>query len=175
MHHGWYSFKNADYGYHDIDNANEKYINLIKERLNYFKNNPSYAFKFYLIKLCSMWTENAHSSIRNKVKFNENLEIVYDGPNQGLTNLEVFMILYQKALMFVIFGCSIIVLIQNRRNLSNELILLITIFIGGFLLHILLEAKSRYVIPYIVTIMPIASIVINKISFKIRKKLKEKN
>ncbi len=171
---GWYSYKYADYAYHDIDNANEKYISLIKERLNYFKNNPSYTFKFYLIKLCSMWTENAHSSIRNRIVMDENGKIVYDGKNQGLTDLEFLQILYQKALMFIIFGCSIIVLIQNRKNLSNELILLLTIFIGGFLFHVIWEAKSRYIIPYIVVLMPIAAIEINKAKFNIKKLLKRK-
>lgn len=170
---GWYTFKYADYAYHDIDNANEKYISLIKERLNYLKNNPSYTFKFYITKLCSMWTENAHSSIRNKIVLDENNKIVYDGENQGLTNLEVFQVKWQKALMFIIFGCSIIVLVQNRKNLSNELILLLTIFIGGFLFHVIWEAKSRYVIPYIVALMPIAAIEINNAKFNIGNLLKK--
>ncbi len=169
---GWYSYKYAYYGYHEFEHSNAIYIDLIKERLNYFKNNPSYTFKFYLTKLCSMWTENAHSSIRNRFKYNENNVAVFDGENQGLTNLEVFQLKWQKALMFIIFGCSIIVLIQNRKNLSNELILLLTIFIGGFLFHIIWEAKSRYIIPYIVVLMPIAAVEINKTKFNIRNILK---
>lgn len=169
---GWYSYKYADYAYHDIENANKKYSDLIKERLNYFKNNPSYAYKFYLTKLCSMWTENAHSSIRNRIKYDENKKVVYDGDNNGLNNLEVFQIMWQKALMFIIFGCSIIVLVQNRKSISNELILLLTIFIGGFLFHVIWEAKSRYIIPYIVALIPIAAV---EIDFKIRNRLKERN
>ena len=39
---------------------------------------------------------------------------------------------------------------------------LITIFIGGFAFHILWEAKSRYIIPYILVLIPISTIVINK-------------
>ena len=78
----------------------------------------------------------------------------------------------------MIFGCSVFVIIQNRKNLSNEIILLLTIFIGGFLFHVLWEAKSRYVIPYIVPLIPIASLEIkmNKQKFeKILKNIKKRN
>ncbi len=79
---------------------------------------------------------------------------------------------YQKVLILIIFICSIIVVFQNRKNLSNELILLLTIFIGGFLFHTIWEAKSRYIIPYIVVLIPLAGIEINKIKL-INKKGKE--
>ena len=52
-----------------------------------------------------------------------------------------------------------------------EIIFLITIFIGGFAFHILWEAKSRYIIPYIVVLIPVAAISINK--FNIKDKLKK--
>ena len=65
-------------------------------------------------------------------------------------------------------------LIQNRKNLSNELILLVTIFIGGFLFHVMWEAKSRYIIPYIIVLIPVATICINKIQFKFKRKEENK-
>lgn len=55
-----------------------------------------------------------------------------------------------------------IVLLQRRKNLSLEIIFLITIFIGGFAFHLLWEAKSRYIIPYIIVLIPIASIKIKE-------------
>ncbi len=172
---GWYHYDIAYYGYHQYENCREIYRELLKDRLNYFKENPKYTFNFYLTKFCSMWTENTHSCVRQKIKLNEEGKIVYDGPNCGLKDYEVFEILYQKALMFIIFGCSIIVLIQNIKNLSNELLLLVIIFIGGFLFHFLWEAKSRYIMPYIIVLIPVASIMFNKINFKRLKKIKEKN
>ena len=51
-----------------------------------------------------------------------------------------------------------------------DLIFLLTIFVGGFAFHILWEAKSRYIIPYIIVLIPIASICINK--FKMIDKIK---
>ena len=60
--------------------------------------------------------------------------------------------------MLIIFGRALFVLIQNRKNISNELILLVTIFIGGFFFHILWEGKSRYILPYVLRILPLACI-----------------
>ena len=68
-----------------------------------------------------------------------------------------------------------IVLIQNRKNLSLDIIFLITIFIGGFAFHILWEAKSRYIIPYIVVLIPVASISIKKFDIRLKKKFKKEN
>ncbi len=162
---GWYSYKYADYAYRDIENANEKYISLIKDRINHFIDNPSYAMKFYLVKICSMWTENNNSTVRQKILLDENDNVIKEEGKQELEDIHTFPVIYQKVLILIIFGCTMVVIIQNRKNLSNEFILFLTIFIGGFLFHIIWEAKSRYIIPYIVALIPIASIEIEKIKF----------
>ena len=78
--------------------------------------------------------------------------------------------IYQKAITILIYGGAFIAILKNRKNLSNELILLITIFIGGVLFHTIWEMKSRYTLPYVIMLMPVASIGIeyltSKISFK---------
>ena len=51
-------------------------------------------------------------------------------------------------------------MIKYRNNLTNEMILLIIVFVGGFLFHILWEAKSRYIISYILILIPFASVCI---------------
>lgn len=79
----------------------------------------------------------------------------YEDPLQEVAKPVTF---YQKALLMVICLCSFVVLIQNRKDLSLEVLFLVTIFIGGFVFHILWETKSRYVIPYIIVLIPIASI-----------------
>ena len=77
---------------------------------------------------------------------------------------------YEKVLLILIFGCSILVVYQKRKDMSLDLALLLIIFIGGFLFHLLWEAKSRYILPYIIAIIPIASIEIETI-FKKKKKM----
>ena len=115
-----------------------------------------YTFDFYTKKIASMWTENTYSAVRSNIT-EENDQIV---------KITEPLIIFQKASLILMCVCSLIVLIQNRKNLSTDVILLITIFIGGFAFHILWEAKSRYIIPYIITLIPVASICINKINMK---------
>ncbi len=166
---GWYSEEIAESAIKDPEMARKEYPQRIKDRLEYFVSNPGYTFKFYLDKITSMWTENTYSAIMNNT-------LEDDTP---INNLKEPLTFYQKALLIVTCVCCLIVLIQNRKNLSMEIIFLLTIFIGGFAFHILWEAKSRYIIPYIVVLIPIASICINKIDLKsmkiFRKRIKENN
>ena len=107
-----------------------------------------------------MWSENTYSSFFNN-KINDK-EVLKKGKDA--------IMFYQKASLLLITASSLIIIIQNRKKLSLEIIFLLTIFIGGFAFHILWEAKSRYIIPYIVILMPITAVEINK--FKIFKNIK---
>lgn len=169
---GWYS----DYGswaWEDLIGSKDRYKVAIKERIKYFTENPKYFIKFYIIKVASMWTENTYAGLWYNQTYNfdipENEEKIKAESMQldeKIKDKENVLVIYQKALILTIFGVTILAIIKNRKNLSNELILLITVFIGGFLFHIIWEAKSRYIIPYIVILIPIASICINNFNEK---------
>lgn len=150
---GWYSEDIGEPALKDPINKKIEYKDRIKERLTYFSNHLDYTFDFYTKKIASMWAENTYSAIRSNAS-EENDQIV---------NANKSLMLYQKTLLILMCVCSLIVLIQNGKNLSVDVIFLITIFIGGFAFHILWEAKSRYIIPYIIALIPVASIYINKI------------
>ena len=150
---GWYNESIGEPALKDPDGIKDEYANRIKERLEYFSQNLGYTFDFYAMKLASMWSENTYAAIW----YNKSSE------NDPLENLIEPLTFYQKVLLILSCVCAIIVLIQNRKNLTPELIYLLLIFMGGFAFHILWEAKSRYIIPYIVVLIPIASIQINKI------------
>ncbi len=160
---GWYNGKIGEYGLHNPEKAREEYPEKIKERINYLIKNPGYTIDFYVKKIASMWSENTYSSVWYNL---------VDGKN--IQDLEKPIEFYQKALIMTITTCSLIVLIQNRKKISLELLFLITIFVGGFSFHILWEAKSRYIIPYIVILMPVASITIENIKFNIKNILNNK-
>lgn len=153
---GWYSEDIGEPALKDPINKKIEYKDRIKERLTYFSNHLDYTFDFYTKKIASMWAENTYSAIRSNAS-EENDQIV---------NANKPLMLYQKTLLILMCVCSLIVLIQNRKNLSVDVIFLITIFIGGFAFHILWEAKSRYIIPYILALIPVASICINKMKLK---------
>ena len=82
-----------------------------------------------------MWTESTYSAIQNNIR----------SDNDYIKNFVKPIEFYQKALLVLICSSSLIVLIQNRKKLSLEIILLLTVFVGGFAFHILWEAKSRYI------------------------------
>lgn len=145
---GWYSENRGEYALKNTEKAKEEYKDEIKNRLEYLSNNAGYTIDFYVKKIASMWAENTYSSVRsNIVKENDPIEQFYG-----------VIMFFQKAMLIMLCVCSCIVLIQKRKNLSLDIIFLITIFIGGFAFHILWEAKSRYIIPYIIVLMPIASL-----------------
>ncbi len=156
---GWYSESIAEPAINNPEEIKGKYIQKIKDRLGYFILNPGDMFNFYTMKMASMWSENTYSAIQNNIS----------AENDPLGKYVQPLTFYQKSLLILTCICCLIVLIQNRKNISLEIIFLITIFIGGFAFHILWEAKSRYIIPYIVVLIPIASISINK--FHIKEKL----
>ena len=61
----------------------------------------------------------------------------------------------------------------DNRFINMEKLYLIIIFLGGFTFHILWEAKSRYIIPYVIILFPLATglidvIINNKIVNKIK-------
>ncbi len=163
---GWYSEGIGEPALKDPQAKKVEYVEKIKDRLEYFSKNMAYTFNFYTMKIASMWTENTYSAIRNNTT----------QENDVLEQFIEPLTFYQKALLILMSVCSLIVLIQNRKNLSLDLIFLLTIFIGGFSFHILWEAKSRYIIPYIIVLIPIASINIQKLKIidKIKTKIKEK-
>ena len=160
---GWYNEQIAVPALQDTENIKEEYQKRVKERLNYFSENIGYTFNFYIMKIVSMWAENTYAAVNiNDINTHAFLE--------NLTNPITF---YQKTLLILMSISIIAILIQNRKNLSINIIFLITIFLGGFAFHILWEAKSRYIIPYVVILIPMAAISINTKSLKEKLKIKK--
>lgn len=151
---GWYNEDIGEPALKNPESSKEEYAEKIKDRLTYFSQNMGYTFRFYIMKLASMWSENTYSAVR--------LNLLHESEDDYLNVIKEPLTFYQKALLILMCVCSIIVLIQNRKNLSVNVIYLLLIFMGGFAFHIIWEAKSRYIIPYIVVLIPIASIKINK-------------
>lgn len=151
---GWYNEEIAEKALKNRSGVKEEYQEKIKERLIYFSKNIGEAFQFYTNKIASMWTETTYSmAMNNHIEENEII--------RGIA-------FYQKVLCIIICGSTFIVLLQNRKNLSLDMIFLITIFIGGFTFHLLWEAKSRYILPYMLVLIPMAAIQIQQ--FKTKKK-----
>ena len=191
---GWYHSDTLQLAFENAEKAAGIYKTKIANRLKTFVQNPLYCVKFYTIKTATMWAENTYAAIWYNLSFiyddterlNENYfenlateeEKSEHQKNSALDNIVLkttpIVGAYQKALILILFGVTIIVLIKNRKNLSNELLLLVMTFVGGFLFHTIWEAKSRYIIPYIVVLMPITSIVVEDYIKETIQKIKSK-
>lgn len=173
---GWYKEKTASYSWNEIETADENYKNIIKERLNYFKNNIFYTIKFYSKKTISMWAEPLQEAIWQNLSFNFASDFLNEQSEEEalktkekdahLVYMESAIAIYQKTLLIIIFSSTTIFILKYRKNISNEVVLLVLCFIGGVLFHTMWEGKSRYIIPYIVILIPVASMKLKISKFK---------
>ena len=165
--YGWYA---------DIFGSGWKEGTLTKEiykldfqnKLAEFKD-PKNFIEFYKKKIASMWAECTFGSVWYNLSFNfgdmsvnegtatEEQILEYENVDKEVLKFYNFNKTYEKILVLLIFSAVLIFILRNN-NITNEQVLLILIFIGGFLFHILWEAKSRYIIPYVIILIPIASI-----------------
>ena len=172
---GWYNFDIMGMTFDLPEEANATYKKLISERLDYFAKNPIKFLEFYTFKIASMWAENTYaanlynnsaycgvSADRFKLKKNkeetEKLDKMVDNAYKPIS-------IIQKGIIIFTFGMVIRILIKYRKNISKEVLLLLLIFMGGFFFHILWEAKSRYILLYIVMLFPLVSINVPAVKF----------
>ena len=169
---GWYSQEAMKVAQTDVKNAKNYYPPILKERVKYLVTHPSEGFRFYKNKIVSMWTDNAFQCIfyNLPVHLDGMPKELYDSAineNEFYSNYFVEkgskqIKIYMKGIVLLVFSLILVNLLKHKKELSNEAILMITIFLGGFFFHVLWEAKSRYVIPYFVVLIPIACISLNK-------------
>lgn len=141
----------------------------IKERLEYFKNNPDKACRFFTNKLRSTWTEPTFQSLWSgpladsgqyvKTGFLKNLYgggPVYEAVNH-----------FGTVIIALIYICSLAGLIFNlicRRETGFFGLTVCMYLAGGFLFHAVWETKSQYVYPYVYLLIPFAMGNVGKIA-----------
>jgi hypothetical protein len=159
--YGWY---NSSYtlgvytgaGY-DSKVATEEGLKQIKEQIDYFKDNPEYANKFFNEKILSQWNEPSYASIWvNEARQTD------DEPPKFVTDiytgtlgkrLESYMNQYQQLLF--IMACVSFVAIAKKKDVTYYILPLVVL--GGFLFHMFFEAKSQYVITYVTLLIPMCA------------------
>ena len=154
----------------------EKLYPQMKERVKFLVTNPIKMIKFYTKKMITMWADPTmefrfYNSVYPKELNIEDFPIV-----NNILNLDAysFIQLYQKALLFLIYGGTIFAIWHQKKKLNKEIIFLCLIFLGGFGFHVLWEAKSRYIIPYVLILIPVASIGISNFIETIERKIKNR-
>lgn len=131
----------------------------LKRRLGEIAADPAGAAAFFREKILSQWLEPTVST------FSYGLRCTYQGRYNGLALTlfregalndlaKAYMNIYQQAL-YVLSCIGTLDLLRRRRNAAA--MALPVIIIGGFLFHTLMEAKSQYIYPYMVYMMPLAA------------------
>ncbi len=157
---GWYNGYSM-YTYQDVclyhtPTAKALGIAEIKARAKVFLKDPLYAADFYFRKFTSQWNDptyacflmtHATDSERNALG-----NSLYDGTVKKV--LEKFMDPYQ----LLIYGSILFLLLYRRKEKRPvEWYLLLIGVLGGVLFHELWEAKSRYVLPYFIIMLPMSA------------------
>ncbi|MCL2512706.1 MAG: glycosyltransferase family 39 protein [Oscillospiraceae bacterium] len=158
---GWFNAMYATGTYEaagmDAAKASEESVRIIKERLKVFSEDPKYAASFFYEKFASQWNEPTYQSIwTNQVRSH------YAEPNRlgnyicgdGEKTFKIYMGFYQQ----FIFLCCLMGLAVCLKRGNYTYLILPVIILGGFLYHMLFEAKSQYMLTYFVLMIPIAAL-----------------
>ena len=155
---GWFNRYIVEvYQYNDFNTEKAKQASNenIKQSLNNFKNNPNYALKFYSQKIASQWNNPTFQCIwinQGRKPESEYSHIEKSVLCDGVLSKVITQ--YSNILQTIIlFGTMLFVIIDFKKIKLTELIFAI-IFIGGFIFHIIWEAKCQYTLPYFVLIIP---------------------
>lgn len=163
---GWYNGFNFDtYKNTGMDKKETNRISseIIKERTEYFKENPKECFVFYRDKFLTQWTdptlascEATYTDYGGRAKI---IQRIYDG------DFNKFYVFFCNVLQNVIYIGVFIWSLNNFRKLLTSgqkecfvmtYIGIITV-IGGFIFHMMWEANSRYIFPYAMMLIPYAA------------------
>ncbi len=161
---GWYGDVVIE-AWQDTELAHFTYPQKIKNRVKELLEHPIYTVKFYWNKTISGWMDPYFQSFWYNVGVDNK-----DQTMENIINTTKYKIIenYQKAIVILIYSGAFICVLKNRKNLNEELMLILIIFIGGVLFHTIWEMKSRYTLPYVIMLIPASSIGIQYFLDKIK-------
>jgi len=157
---GWYDVNYTVINFRDSgmdhDVANERSLQAIRERVAELRRDPHYTNAFFAEKTKSQWNEPSCQSIwtnqvRGRYKDMGSLAEWICG--EGEYRVKAWMNLFQQ-MTYVMATYGVLCLLKKRRI---EDVLIPTVILGGFLYHLICEAKSQYIIPYLILMIPLAA------------------
>lgn len=170
---GWYNGFNFDtYQAVGMDSkaANALSKEAIAERLDYFKENPSYTISFYAGKFLSQWCDGSYASRQATLATfggrNTFFQELYEG--RYSTYFIEFCNLLQNQ---IYLGVLLFAVLTYKKKTSVHtqglpLYVFMIAILGGLLFHMLWEANSRYILPYGLLLLPYAAYGIGRILTK---------
>lgn len=158
---GWYNgyvstLYDENYG-NKIQMTSEA-IQKLKELTAEFITHPKYAVTFLTKKVASEWCEPTFQSFWIGLRCSSAIQ----SPSwvasvlKGKTNL--ILTAYLNVFQSFVYAGVLLYLWLQRQKIELKQLLLGIIFIGGFLFHLIWEAKGQYTITYFCTVLPYAVI-----------------
>ncbi len=154
---GWYdnsTFVTYEESGYDADEQKKTAIADIQNRLAEFQNDKRQAVRFFSRKIASQWNnptfqcfwinQTCGSDVGHANWINNILSVKYVDKTARVLDIVQFLILTGVILS----------LLLPKGN--TEDILLKEIFIGGFLFHLVWEAKGQYALPYFMLLLPLS-------------------
>lgn len=113
-------------------------------------------YNFITKKIVSQWNEPTYEALwvnrHHKGEFSKIVQSIYDG--KLYTVLYEYMNIYQSLIYCMALACLLI----YRNSWSMEQLFFFIVVLGGFYFHILWEAKSQYIYPYFLLLLPYAAV-----------------
>ncbi|MBR1653881.1 MAG: glycosyltransferase family 39 protein [Clostridia bacterium] len=174
MAQGWYNQYNLNTyvkSNYDYEKTSEKAKKNIKKSISEFKKKPNYAVKFFVNKTLSQWNNPTFQCIwinlyrKPEHFYNPIVKSVLTKDGKLGKALTKYTDIMQT---LILFGTTMYIVLDFKKIKMKELIFAI-IFIGGFIFHIVWEAKCQYAITYFVLLIPYSVLGYYKIGNKINK------
>ncbi|NBJ91329.1 glycosyltransferase family 39 protein [Parablautia muri] len=157
---GWYNGYNmnvyADNGF-DTEAAAKESMESIRESLKRFVHNPQHAVYYFYKKFVSQWNDPTFQSMivnewysRYSVRSELADFFIYGTGRKLLSHL-------MNAYHLIVLLCSTAGCIYVIKNWRLERAYLLLNVFGGFLFHMIWEAKGRYILGYFTLLLPIAA------------------
>lgn len=160
---GWYNNSGKEMYYDmefDREQTKEAARKHISERLGQFKEDKSYARWFFREKILSQWNAPLYQSIYFNTNYREDRMPPEDSFAARLTDAYFPKVLAvcNRLQLVIYLGMLLYFLFAVKKDSDILRHLLAVAVIGGFFFSILWEAKARYVLPYYVTMFPLAAV-----------------
>lgn len=155
---GWYNEFNFDtYVNSDCDPVASDAIakEAIAESLQHFQKDPAYAVRFYLRKTLSQWNEPTYEALWvnqfHSGDFSTIVQSIYEGKLYQV--LSEYMNLFQLLVFAAVFA-GLLSCRKGKNRWQLTKLYLPMVILGGFIFHTIWEAKSQYIFPYFVCMLP---------------------
>lgn len=152
---GWYNEYNHNVykknGY-DYEKTTQTVKNDILDTISLHSQNPAASISFFVKKVTSQWNNPTLQSLWSiEGREGKNcLQWILEG--EGRWFYTAFVNIFQTV---IYIGTLFLVIFRIKKGKSDETILILT-FIGGFIFHIIWEAKSMYAMPFFLLLLPMS-------------------